>query len=158
MKIAPTYEGGIRIDAQTPEDWHYLRAIIQDANGCDVDLAGRLGNLVTDEKVAEDWQEFVVPDLRESFADDLHHVSAAIETASAFPTDDESPIWIAREHAPTWYSALNQARLAMEEKYQFGQDPEFDPVNLSPVRSEALMRNYFYCDLQSFLLKFSMPL
>lgn len=153
MKIGPTIEGGLRIDPQTPEDWHILRAISLDANGSETDLASRLGNLVTDEKIAEDWQEIVVPDLRETFADDLHYIYAAIEAAAAFQDGEENPIWITREDAFTWYSALNQARLSLEEKYKFGADPESDAANLSPVRHEALLRNHFYSALQSFILQ-----
>jgi hypothetical protein len=153
MKVAPTLEGGLRIDPETAEDWHVLRAILIDAIGHDTDLATRLGGMVTDERVAEDWRDFVVPDLRESFADDLNQIQAAIETAAAFPKDGASPIWITRDDAFSWYSALNQARLALEETYGFGPDPESDPSNLQPVRHEALLRSQFYCALQSFLLQ-----
>jgi len=153
MKVAPTLEGGLRIDPETPGDWHVLRAILMDANGHDTDLATRLGGMVTDERIAEDWRDYVVPDLRESFSDDLNHIQAAIETAAAFPKNGESPIWITREDAFSWYSALNQARLALEEKYGFGPDPDSDPANLSPIRHEALLRSQFYCALQSFLLR-----
>lgn len=158
MTIAPTIEGGLRIDPETAEDWHILRAIVLDANGNDTDLADRFGELITDEKLAEDWKENIVPDLRESFSDDLHHIYAAIETAAAFPEDGKSPIWITRDDALNWYSALNQARLALDEKYQFGPDPESDPANLGPVRHEALLRNHFYCALQSFILRHSLTL
>ena len=153
MKVAPTLEGGLRIDPETPGDWHILRAILLDANGHETDLATRLGGMVTDERIAEDWRDYVVPDLRESFADDLNQIQAAIETAAAFPKNGESPIWITREDAFSWYSALNQARLALEEKYGFGPDPESDSANLSPIRHEALLRSQFYCALQSFLLR-----
>ena len=153
MKVAPTLEGGLRIDPETAEDWHVLRAILIDANSHDTDLATRLGGMVTDERIAEDWRDFVVPDLRESFADDLNQIQAAIETAAAFPKDGASPIWITRDDAFSWYSALNQARLALEETYGFGPDPESDPSNLQPVRHEALLRSQFYCALQSFLLQ-----
>ncbi len=153
MKVAPTLEGGLRIDPETEEDWHILRAILLDANGHEADLATRLGGMVTDGRIAEDWQDFVVPDLRESFADDLNQIQAVIETAAAFPKDGESPIWITREDAFPWYSALNQARLALEEKYGFGPDPESDPANLSLIRHEALLRSQFYCALQSFILR-----
>lgn len=156
MKIAPTIEGSLRIDPETEEDWHILRAIALDANGSDTDLADRLGGLVTDEKIAEDWQEIVVPDLRESFADDLHHIYAAIEAAAAFQDAGESPIWITREDAFNWYSGLNQARLSLEERYSFGSDPESDPANLVPIRQEALLRNHFYSALQSFILQHSL--
>ncbi len=153
MKIAPTIEGGLRIDPETKEDWHILRAIALDANGCDTDLADRLGGLITDEKISEDWQDIVVPDLRESFADDLHYIYASIEAAAAFQDAEEAPVWITKEDAFTWYSGLNQARLALEDKYAFGNDPEADPANLTPIRHEALLRNHFYCALQSFILQ-----
>lgn len=153
MKIAPTIEGGLRIDPETQEDWHILRAIALDANGSETDLADRLGGLVTDEKISEDWQDIVVPDLRESFADDLHYIYASIEAAAAFQDAEECPVWITREDALMWYSALNQARLSLEDKYTFGSDPESDPANLSPIRHEALLRNHFYCALQSFILQ-----
>lgn len=152
MKVAPTLEGGLRIDPETAEDWHVLRAILNDANSHDTDLATRLGGMVTDERIAEDWRELVVPDLRESFADDLNQIQVAIESAAAFPKDGACPIWITRDDAFSWYSALNQARLALEETYGFGPDPESDPSNLQPVQHEALLRSQFYCALQSFLL------
>lgn len=158
MNIAPTIEGGVRIDPETYEDWHILRAISLDANSHGIDLANRLGGLITDETIAEDWQEIVVPDLREMFMDDLHHIQASIEAAAAFPKDGETPIWITREDAFMWYSSLNQARLAIEERYHFGQDPESDPANLTPLRHEALLRSHFYCALQSFILRHALTL
>jgi hypothetical protein len=103
--------------------------------------------------LAEDWQDIVVPDLRESFSDSLYHIQAVIETAAALPKDSANPIWITRDDAFSWYSALNQARLALEETYGFGPDPESDPSNLRPVQHEALLRSQFYCALQSFLLR-----
>eukprot|EP00903_Cladosiphon_okamuranus_P003775 g3773.t1 len=157
MKIAPTIEGGLRIDPETDEDWHILRAIILDANSPEEDLASRMGDLVTDEKIAEDWQDIIVPDLRESFGDDLYYIYASIE-AAAFAENGETPIWITPEDAPKWYSALNQARLSLEEKYSFGPDPESDPANLTPLRHEALLRNHFYSALQSVILDHTMKL
>ena len=156
MKVAPTIEGGLRIDPETDEDLHILRAIVLDANGLEIDLASRLGGLITDERLAEDWEENIVPDLRESFADDLNQIYAAIETAAAFPLNDETPIWITRDDAFTWYSALNQARLTLEEKYKFGPEPNADPANLTPLRHEALVRSHFYCALQSFIIEHSL--
>lgn len=152
MKILPTMEGGLRIDPETEADWHILRAIILDANGHDTDLAARLGNMIANEAIADDWKEYIIPDLRESFSDDLHHVYASIETAAAFPVGDETPIWITRADSSKWYSALNQARLALEEIYQFGPEPETDPKNFSPLRKDALIRSRVYCTLQGLIL------
>ena len=158
MNIAPTIEGGLRIDPQSEEDWDILRAIALDANSHGIDLANRLGGLITDEKISEDWQDIVVPDLRESFMDDINHIQACIESAAAFPKEGENPIWITREDAPMWYSALNQARLALEEKYHFGQNPESDPSNLTPSRRATLIRSHFYCIFQNFILQYALTL
>ncbi|MFD2256284.1 hypothetical protein ACFSSA_06335 [Luteolibacter algae] len=158
MKVSPTMEGGLRIDPESPQDWHALRAIIMDANNCEKDLAERMGGLVSDEKLREDWQDLVVPDLRESFGDAIHYVYASIEAAAAFSGGGDSPLWITREDATSWYSALNQARLSLEEKYQFGPEPEDSPESTSLVRREALMRSQFYCALQSFILEHAMTL
>ena len=60
MKVAPTIEGGLRINPENDMDWHLLRSIILDANASDHDLAARLGDLIYDEKISEDWQDIVV--------------------------------------------------------------------------------------------------
>jgi hypothetical protein len=156
MNIAPTIEGGLRIDPETPEDWHILRAIVIDASQSQNDLASNLGNLITDDRIADDWKENVVPDLRESFSDDLHHIQATIEAAAAFPSDSKSSIWITRDDATQWYSALNQARLALEDTHKFGPNPKPNPSNL--IRFEAHLRSQFYCAIQSLLLQHSITL
>ena len=66
-----------------------------DANSCETDLATRQGNLITDENIAEDWQDIIVPDLRESFTDDLHYIQGALE---ATYEDSDGPVtghWVA---------------------------------------------------------------
>jgi hypothetical protein len=153
MKIAPTIEGGLKIEPENAQDWHVLRAITLDAKGEEYDLASDLGDLITDEKLSEDWRDFVVPDLRESFSDDLHHVNAAIEAADAFSKEREAAIWITREDAENWYSALNQARLALEETYRFGDETDIEIESLTQLKREGLFRNHFYCALQSFILE-----
>jgi len=156
MNIAPTIEGGLRIDPENPKDWHILRAIVIDATQSHNDLASRLGAVITDERLSEDWNDIIVPDLRESFSDDLHHIQAAIETAAAFPKDKRSSIWVTREDAMQWYSALNQARLALEDTHRFSTSPDPDPKNL--VRFEAYLRSQFYCAFQSLLLRHAITL
>jgi len=153
MKIAPTIEGGLKIEPESEEDWYVLRAICQDAKGGENDLASRMGDLITDEKISEDWNDIVVPDLRESFWDDLHHVSAEIDSAAAFAKHEEAAIWITQDDAPNWYSALNQARLALEEAHHFGNELEIEIEKFGPVQREAFFRNQFYCALQSFILE-----
>jgi hypothetical protein len=153
MKAMPTLEGGLRIDAEEASDWDLLREIIVDANGGKVDLASRLGGMINDEAGGEDWQEYVVPDLREDFQDRLAQVGAAIESAAHQASGEAGPIWITPEDVFPWYSALNQARLELEEQFHFGSNEEIDLMSLPEESRPAYIRSYFYFTLQSLLLE-----
>jgi len=156
MKVMPTLEGGLRIDTEDPSDWELLRSILSDANGCGVDLASRLGGIISEEAGAEDWHEYIVPDLRESFQDELAQVGAAIESAVFHSASGPGPLWITRDDVFPWYSSLNQARLAIEEHFHFGQRETIDPKGLTPERRAAFIRSKFYCAIQSLLLEYVM--
>lgn len=157
MKAMPTLEGGLRLDTEDSSDWELLRAIIVDAQATsDNDLASRLGNLIPENAGAEDWEEYVVPDLREVFQDELAEVAAAIESAIVEADGQSGPIWITPENAHPWYSALNQARLNLEELFKFGTAETLDASTLSPVRAAAFIRSKFYCAVQSLLLEYVM--
>ncbi len=156
MKILPTLEGGLRIDAEDPGDWTLLQGITHDAISCDKKLAARLGNLITDEDVAPDWQEYVVPDLEEAFHADLTHIASAIASAHVECGGGPGPLWITTEDAGQWYSALNQARLALEEIHHFGPAESLQPADLPPPSRNAFLRSQFYCAIQSLLLEYVM--
>ena len=109
MKAMPTLEGGLRIDAENFSDWTVLRSIVADAGAANgVDLASRLGALISEDAGAEDWEEYIVPDLREAFQDELAQVGANIESAIFEVDGGPGPVWISREDVFPWYSALNQ--------------------------------------------------
>jgi hypothetical protein len=155
MKAMPTLEGGLRIDAEDAADWEVLSAIVSDAKDVDggIDLASRLGGMISEEAGARDWEEFVVPDLREAFHDELAEVGASIEAAMFHAQEGPGPLWITPEDAFSWYSALNQARLALEEHFAFGPGESIDPSAFTPARRAAFIRSRFYCALQSLLLE-----
>ena len=152
MKIMQTLEGGLRVDLEDGEDWEILLGILRDATSCEVKLADRLGNMVTAEEVAEDWKEFIIPDLDATFDADLAHVSNSISAARMEAAGGPGPLWISKDDAFHWYSALNQARLAIEEKYHFGPSEEVDPAKLTTESSGAFLRSLIYTNLQSLLL------
>jgi hypothetical protein len=155
MKAMPTLEGGLRIDTENAADWEVLRAIVSDAssNIGGIDLSSRLGGLISEEAGAQDWEEFVVPDLREAFQDEVAQVGASIESAVFQAEEGPGPIWITREDVSAWYSALNQARLAIEERYSFGAGDSISPEGLTPARRAAFIRSRFYCAIQGLLLE-----
>jgi hypothetical protein len=153
MKAMPTLEGGLRIDTENAADWEVLRAIVSDANGNGIDLASRLGGLISEEAGAQDWEDFVVPDLREAFQDELAEVGASIESAIFQAEDGPGPIWITREDVSAWYSALNQARFAIEEHYSFSTDESISLEGLTPARRAAFIRSRFYGKIQELLLE-----
>ena len=101
----------------------------------------------------EDWEELVVPDLREGFQDELAEIGALIESAIFNAASGPGPIWITPGDAFPWYSSLNQARLALEEIHHFGPEEEADPRKMSPVQRAAFIRSGFYSDIQSLLLR-----
>ncbi len=156
MKAMPTLEGGLRIDAEDASDWELLRSIVSDAMHPKIDLASRLGGLISEEAGAEDWQEFVVPDLRESFNDELNQVAAAIEAAAHHASGEAGPLWITPDDVFPWYSAFNQARLALEDHFHFGPSDSIAENSLPPHKRAAFFRSKFYCAIQSLLLEYVM--
>ncbi|MEI8037458.1 MAG: hypothetical protein WCJ14_03615 [Verrucomicrobiota bacterium] len=153
MKITPTRGGGLRIDAEEPGDWLLLKGIAHDAVSGDEKPARRLGQLITDEEVAADWRDYVMPDLEAGFVADVLHVTTAIAAARFEAGDGPGPLWITREDAFPWYGTLNQARLALEERFHFGGHESVDPADLLPVPRAAFLRSHLYCAIQSLLLE-----
>ena len=152
MRIQQTLEGGLRIDVMDVGDWNVLGGIPHDALSAADPLAERLGALINHEALAEDWQEFIVPDLDEAFRSDVAHVAAAVAEAHSQAGGGEGPLWITRDDAMKWYSALNQARLAIEDRHRFGPEEDFDPARLTAESGAALLRSMLYLNLQKFLL------
>lgn len=153
MKVMPTLEGGLRIDLEDGGDWGFLQAIPEDVAACGSKLSERLGSVVTDEDVADDWRDYVVPDLGLAFSAQLKHVADAIARARREAADGPGTLWIRRDDAYEWYGALNQARLALEERYRFGPGETIEPLKLPPPARQAFLRSQFYCALQSLLLE-----
>jgi len=153
MKIMPTLEGWLRIDSEEPGDWQLLKSITHDAVSCDETLAQRLGSLITDPVVACDWKDFIVPDLENAFSEDLLYVANSIAAARVESGGGPGPLRIVHEDAFHWYSALNQARLALEERFHFGPGDIVDPSQLPPDCRSAFLRSQLYCAIQSLLLE-----
>lgn len=147
MRLDLLLNGGLRIEAESSDDWDVLRCIIVDA--VSDDLAVRLGGMVRDDG---DWEEYVVPDVSSRFCEQLEVVRDAIESAAGAAAEGPGRLEVSRTEAESWYSALNQARLALEEHYHFGSMDQLPPE--APVeRRMGFFRSQFYLEIQSVLLE-----
>jgi len=143
MKLELMVNGGLRIEPESALEWDVLRCISYDAVAHD--LARQLGDGF--DEPAGDWQEFVLPELEDTFSGQLQIVREAIEQAAK----DDGHLDLLPEDADDWYGALNQARLAIEERFHFALG-ELRPDDAAERRS-AYYRAQFYLDLQQLLLE-----
>lgn len=147
-------EGGLRVDIQDPTDWLMLRQLLEDALDREVGLAQALGEGVGEPEILEDWREFVLPELEQEFTGAVARVGTVLTTAAQQCEGPTGCLWITREDGFHWYSTLNQARLAIEERYRFG-DRARDDLELldDTARQSAWYRSQFYSALQGLLLQ-----
>ena len=150
MKVIPTLEGGLAIRPESEMDWQVLEMITSDM-GRSGHLAESLGGLMDEES---EWDEWVVPDLVESFDKQSSYVALAIKHARS---EDPSPIIVRPQDADHWYGALNQARLSLQARYRL-DTIDFENVvdDLPDEIVQAYFRDRFYTSLQSLLLEFVM--
>ena len=147
MKIGPTLNGGMRIDAESAEDWQILRYLPYDARP--QELAERLTEATEEDN--SDWREYVLPDLQESFTKQVAFVYHAIEKAVADSEEQAGPLFVEKQDAMNWYGALNQARLTLQSRYELPQDVD-GLKGMEPERRGAYYRSHFYCIIQTLLI------
>ena len=110
-----------------------------------------------DEEINSDWRDHVLPDMLAEFSRQLDMLSEDLAQASRFEDrggDEEYQFLIPNDHIELWYGAINQARLVMQERYDF-------PKVETPEAIEALMGSEtlgpylisrFYTEIQGILL------
>lgn len=156
MRVMPTLDGGLRIDVETATDWLVLEQIapdaLQDGTG---NLPERLGALMDDDS---EWDELVIPELRNYFSGQLRTVTNGIlqaqREAEADGEGSEGELFIPRADGSEWYGALNQARLALESRFRFGPALGVTEIESFPAsKRSAYIRSQFYCALQTVLLE-----
>ncbi|MDB4713373.1 hypothetical protein OAF41_01320 [bacterium] len=147
MTVGPTVAGGLKLVPETEHDWMLLIGIAGDS---DSDLAGRLAGLMDEDSM---WDEIVAPELTEEFS--KQRIAVVKEVLKA--REEEEDIHIVKSNAEFWYGALNQARLALEDKYKFGASEEVDPEVFEDSSARAAyFRNNFYSHVQGMLLQYVM--
>lgn len=119
----------------------------------------------------EDWSDYVTGDLETQFAEDVGTVLADLDAAVPQRSTKETVerrlrVDVPLEHAQAWFSALNQARLMLDQKYKLHPegDGEFEPVLKEEEdsgldmheRLEVYARYEFYALLQEWLVRHAM--
>ncbi len=130
------------------------------------------------EQQVEDWNEYVQPEIESIFDDARKIVIGDLETAKKLPAseyfepddleeislqDIDSPdyrrLLIPFDHVDAWYSALNQARLLMNEEHEIADSMgSFDFLmgnaeELSPERGLLFAQYEMYSAIQSILVE-----
>ena len=147
MTVGPTVAGGLKVVPETEHDWMLLIGIAGDS---DSDLAGRLAGLMDEDSM---WDEIVAPELTEEFS--KQRITVVKEVMKAKEAGDN--IHISKTSVEVWYGALNQARLALEDKYKFGAREVVDPKLFEDSSARAAyFRNNFYNHVQGLLLQYVM--
>ena len=152
MNLAPSPDGGLDLEAADSSDWQMLLGILRDAQTSEFDLATHVGAKMEQNTDWQDWIDYVIPDMKEGFLTHLKAVLIAIETARLQAANGPGVVHITRDNVFHWYSALNQARLALEAIHHLDSGGSIDPGQLSPAGLKAFIRSRFYLEIQSALL------
>lgn len=152
MKITPTADGGLHIATEDAADWMLLSGITNDALTRKGKLSHRLGERITNAVAAEDWLDYIAPEIEAGFSASVLHVTTAIATARVDSGGAIGSLIIPRSESLHWYSALNQARLSLEDTHKFGPNEDIKADLLPPKRRAAFLRSQFYSAIQSMLL------
>ncbi|HEV7867689.1 MAG TPA: DUF2017 family protein [Chthoniobacteraceae bacterium] len=107
-----------------------------------------------DPEADDEWKEYVEPELRILFRDALEVVRSDLENLSPPEPALVRHLHLPLDHLEAWIHALNQARLVLSTRFQFG---EHEMERLVPTgandRSLALLRVHLYGALQEYFLQ-----
>ena len=131
--------------------------ITQDAVSCDETLGRRMGNLITDEEVAPDWEEYIIPDLEETFHADVLHVATAMAAARVECGGGAGPLVDHPRGCGSTGIARSTRRGSRSRKSITSARVRTSiPPALPPDNRNAFLRSQFYCAVQSLLLEYVM--
>jgi hypothetical protein len=106
---------------------------------------------------AGDWKEFVVPGLERAFKDAVEVVNGDLAAVERTVVGGEEifRVKVPVDHTEHWYSALNQARLVLTEKYDLpaSEDEFLDASAVFDDRWLAGAQSHLYAVIQTFLLE-----
>lgn len=148
MNVSFTIDGGLRLEVESPDDWSILRFLPYDAEHGGIGLVDRLGAPLDEPDARKDWEEFVADDLREMFDRQVITVHGHIEQAARAAEEGPGHLMITADNVEVWFATFNQARLALEARYQFHGAAKTE----SSERMFAYQRSQFYTAIQGLIL------
>jgi hypothetical protein len=176
------------LDVLTPTEWDLITELPALAAGETVSEKTRdrlfpspiSPEVLVDEDMAtqaEDWDEFVRPDLEDSFSQDRDVVAESLQKVelvdvTEFLSPEQIEEWsgefpqlrrvtVPKEHTDSWYSALNQARILMNEEYEVAESEDRlllyagspgDPADLDQDRIMMLAQYELFSAIQVMLV------
>lgn len=169
MRLRILKDGSWELARMRDVEFYFLRQIRSAADSGDCDGARKrlfpesaTAAGETTEGVSEDgtrdWRELVVPELTELFRDAVSRVEEDLEGVEIEEGKGGGRTYrlrIPAEHAEQWYSALNQGRLVLAERFNLPMS-EADFVGGNDIMDErwlAFAQSNVYAFIQSFLLE-----
>ncbi|MEM8952981.1 MAG: DUF2017 family protein [Verrucomicrobiota bacterium] len=161
MQLQATGGGAWEMVEMREMEFHLLSSIGPSANVSGDERATRrlfpTGAISGEEREGDDWKELVVPDLERAFRNAIEVVNG--DLAAVEQSEREGEVFfrvkVSAEHTEHWYSALNQARLVLAEKFGLpASEEEF--LSESAVVDERWLagaQSYLYAVIQTFLLE-----
>ncbi len=125
-----------------------------------------LPEVVDDEEVAADWREYVQPELETRFQDEIQLVASDLRKAEELGKIGRNGnlyrLKVPVEHAETWYSVLNQARLILNEDHEIARTErglmagDELPTAIDEQKWLIMVQYRIYGAIQEFLLTYLM--
>jgi hypothetical protein len=125
-----------------------------------------LPDVSDDEEVASDWRDYVQPDLETRFQDEIRVVASDLarveELLKKGRPDSQFRLKVPVDHAQTWYSVLNQARLILNEDHEIVETEkslmsgELIPTAIDEQKWLFMVQYRIYAAVQEFLLNYLM--
>jgi hypothetical protein len=162
MNIRRIAEMGLHIEEADEQHLQMLRQLPLHADASGNPLAeqrlfpGLIASPDTsdDFEANRDWDEMVGSELRKRFAMDMETVAGDVEKAYA-SGENHWDLIIRFDHVLAWFSALNQARIVMHERYQFpdSDDAEAMADFVATPHGKLLRTERFFTFLQTALIQ-----
>jgi hypothetical protein len=107
-----------------------------------------------EDRFAEDWQEFVEPELAKLFQSALEVIDGDLKKLRPDMGTGQAAISIPSDHLESWIHGLNQARLVLTERHELHEeDLERVPSLAGDPRSMLLLQLHFYAEMQFIFLR-----